>query len=174
MYKHINTGNSNSYERKGLLSAPIFMDNVACYGSEDKLIDCSYHTDTTEDNHNNDIWIECDVTDTVITLANTSGSLNNTTTMVALAMSAIALGIGILVIVFLTGCQVCRHKSKTHMNGRLVKLPNANTIYCGAFIISISVFTIRMMIQKVPEIIFKSRRKFTPNRLATQNLTCLM
>ena len=35
------------------------MDNVACYGSEDKLIECSYNSDTTEDTHDDDIWIDC-------------------------------------------------------------------------------------------------------------------
>ena len=37
------------------LSTPIFMDHVACFGFEDKLIDCSYHTDTSEDDHSADI-----------------------------------------------------------------------------------------------------------------------
>ena len=45
----------SAYEQKSVVSAPIFMDNVACYGSEDKLADCNYHTDTTEDKHKNDI-----------------------------------------------------------------------------------------------------------------------
>ena len=40
-------------------SGPIHIDNIACYGSEDKLIDCAYHTDTSEDRHAGDIWIDC-------------------------------------------------------------------------------------------------------------------
>ena len=36
------------------------MDNVGCYGTEDRLIDCAYHTDTSEDSHSGDVWIECD------------------------------------------------------------------------------------------------------------------
>ena len=36
------------------------MDNVGCHGTEDRLIDCTYHTDTSEDSHSGDIWIECD------------------------------------------------------------------------------------------------------------------
>ena len=112
-------GDSNSYGRKGIRSAPIFMDNVACYGSEEKLVDCSYHTDTNEDNHINDIWIECNVTVSVITSTNVNGnSNNNAPSMVALAMSIIALGISILVMVFLIGCLVYRHKSNTHMSSR--------------------------------------------------------
>ena len=38
------------------------MDDVACYGSEDKLTDCTYHTDTSEDVHDEDIWINCNPT----------------------------------------------------------------------------------------------------------------
>ena len=41
------------------LSTPIFMDNVACFGSEEKLIDCSYDTDTSEDDHSADIRVHC-------------------------------------------------------------------------------------------------------------------
>ena len=41
------------------LSTPIYMDNVGCHGTEDRLIDCAYHTDTSEDRHSGDIWIEC-------------------------------------------------------------------------------------------------------------------
>ena len=112
---HTNTsiGDSNSYGRKGILSAPIFMDNVACYGSEGKLVDCSYHTDTNEDNHINDIWIKCNVTVSVFTSANVNN--NDTSSTVALAMSMIALGISILVlVVLLIGYLVYRHKSNTH------------------------------------------------------------
>ena len=42
------------------LSTPIYMDNVGCHGTEDRIIDCAYHTDTSEDRHSGDIWIECD------------------------------------------------------------------------------------------------------------------
>ena len=40
------------------LSTPIFMDNVVCFGSEDKLIDCSYHSDTSENDHSTDIRVQ--------------------------------------------------------------------------------------------------------------------
>ena len=56
------TGAQSSYEREGVISAPIHMDTVACYGSENKLTDCTYHTDTSEDMHNKDIWINCNKT----------------------------------------------------------------------------------------------------------------
>ena len=35
------------------------MDNVACYGSEERLLDCAHDTDTIGDVHNNDIWVKC-------------------------------------------------------------------------------------------------------------------
>ena len=116
VHTNVSIGDSNSYGRKGILSAPIFMDNVACYGSEDKLVDCSYHTDTNEDNHINDIWIKCNVTVSVFTSANVNdNSNNNTSSTIALAMSMIALGISVLVlVVLLIGYLVYRHKSNTH------------------------------------------------------------
>ena len=96
------------------------MDNVACYGSEDKLINCSYHTDTTEDNHINDIWIECNMTDTstVITLPNVSDKSNNGSSIAPLALSLIALGISILVMVFMIDYIVYRHKRNSRTDGR--------------------------------------------------------
>ena len=41
------------------LSNPIHMDNVGCYGTENRLIDCAYNTDTREDTHTGDVWIDC-------------------------------------------------------------------------------------------------------------------
>ena len=35
------------------------MDNVGCYGTENRLIDCAYNTDTREDTHTGDVWIDC-------------------------------------------------------------------------------------------------------------------
>ena len=40
------------------LSTPIFMGNIGCQGTENKLIECGYHTDTSEDSHSGDIWID--------------------------------------------------------------------------------------------------------------------
>ena len=75
------------------------MDNVACFGSEDKLIDCSYHTDTTEDDHSNDIWINCDTTEQSTTEQSTDQS--QLTAIAGLGLSLILLVINIVVIVFL-------------------------------------------------------------------------
>ena len=58
-------GDQSSYEQEGVLGVPIHMDTVACYGSEDKLTDCTYHTDTSEDVHNEDIWINCNTISSV-------------------------------------------------------------------------------------------------------------
>ena len=127
-------GYSDSYERKGILSAPIFMDNVACYGSEQKLIDCTYHTDTTEDRHSNDIWINCNVTGAskpatqatsdTIEFTNPSAKIvtDESTTIPSifgLGLALIALSITILAIIFLIGyIIVYRHKNKPHTNSK--------------------------------------------------------
>ena len=39
------------------------MDNVACYGFESQLLDCNYHADTSEDEHSEDIWVNCGAKD---------------------------------------------------------------------------------------------------------------
>ena len=41
------------------ISTPIFMDTVACSGSESKLISCTYHRGTSEDEHSEDIRVHC-------------------------------------------------------------------------------------------------------------------
>ena len=113
------TGDTNSYGRKGILSAPIYMDNVACYGSEGKLMDCSYNTDATKEDHLNHIWIQCDTTPRVVE-ESSNEKPNCTTSVAALAIALIALGISILVIVFLIGSILCRHKCKTHTTDKYV------------------------------------------------------
>ena len=123
-------------QRKGILSAPIFMDDVGCYGSEDKLIDCSYHTDATKDEHINDVWITCnaneqatqatfdatqatfDATEIVSSSANKESTESTSTiSVVALAVVVIVLGISILVIIFLIDYIVCRHKRQSLSSG---------------------------------------------------------
>ena len=114
------------------------MDNVACYGTESKLIDCTYHTDTSEDEHSEDIWINCgmpaptsssstrvpdrrtttssptldppDPTSTNEKLDQTSHAAIST---VSLVVAFTALCISVLVIVFLIGyITVYKHKEK--------------------------------------------------------------
>ena len=106
------------------------MDNVACYGSEDKLIDCTYHTDTTEDDHSNDIWINCNVTGTSKTATfdiispsakTVTDESTNITPIIGLGVAFLGLSITILVIIFLIGYIVCRCKSKPHTISTWVK-----------------------------------------------------
>ena len=40
-------------------NGPIFMDDVACTGSESRLIDCVYDNDTNEDTHAEDAGVRC-------------------------------------------------------------------------------------------------------------------
>ena len=129
VWLHIIIGDYVAYQRKGILSSPIFMDNVACYGSENKLIDCSYNTDTTEDEHLNDIWINCnvasdkeqvtqatsDTTEVVSPSANTLTNESSTTTStVSLVVALIGLGISMVVIAFLIGYILYKRKRKTN------------------------------------------------------------
>ena len=69
------SGEQSWIEWRSGIQCPIHMDNVACYGSEDRLTDCTYHTDTSEDTHDNDIWIICGTQRT-----DSSGLPNNKTT----------------------------------------------------------------------------------------------
>ena len=110
----LTTGYSRSV-LKSILSALIFIDNVACYGNEDKLIDCTYHTDTSEfeDDHSDDIWLDCKnstTTSTDSTTTESSGQAGSpatdqneqsisTLSIVALVVALIAVGISILVII---------------------------------------------------------------------------
>ena len=104
------------------------MDNVACYGTESKLIDCTYHTDTSEDEHSDDIWINCGIPTSTSTPVNTptsdptdkqtSDKQLQITSTATLVVAFIALGISILlVIIFLIGCTY-KHKNKKLSNER--------------------------------------------------------
>ena len=93
------------------------MDNVACYGSEAKLIDCSYYMNTNEDDHINDIWIDCDATIDAVTSANSNETSTSTTSTIALAVALIALCISFLVTALLIGYILYSHKSKTPTQG---------------------------------------------------------
>ena len=40
-------------------SGPIHLDTVSCSGTEERLIDCSYDSDTREDSHSEDAGVFC-------------------------------------------------------------------------------------------------------------------
>ena len=40
-------------------SGPIWMDYVRCSGTEARLIECTYDSDTSEDSHNEDAGVQC-------------------------------------------------------------------------------------------------------------------
>ena len=56
---------SATFSNKRPLSIPMYMDNVGCYGTEAKLTDCAYDTDTSEDTHYGDVWIDCSMSSSV-------------------------------------------------------------------------------------------------------------
>ena len=89
------------------------MDNVACYGLEDKLIDCGYHTDTTEDEHSHDIWINCHTTEQ-------SSDQTTSTARAALAVSLVVLVVAVVsIVVFIIIVVVLfKYKIGTNMTER--------------------------------------------------------
>ena len=91
------------------------MDNVACYGSESKLVDCTYNTDTSEDEHSEDTWINCGTiaTDTTSTDTSTPAS-----TIVLAVLFGIMSVIGIIIISLLLGWLVYKHKNKKEGGAR--------------------------------------------------------
>ena len=112
------------------------MDNVACYGSEEKLIDCSYRTETSEGGHGDDVWIKCEITSPTadiskepeltpmsssdhlsptsnsdhLTPMSSSDQANNTTSTISLAVGQ---AVCILLIVLLTVSIVYLYKRKS-------------------------------------------------------------
>ena len=108
----------HTYKESGILSAPIHMDNVACYGSEDKLIDCSYRTETSEGGHGDDVWVKCEITSPTadiskepeLTPMSSSDQANNTTSTISLAVGQ---AVCILLIVLLTVSIVYLYKRKS-------------------------------------------------------------
>ena len=72
------------------------MDNVACYGSESQLLDCTHHTDTSEDVHSEDIWVNCDAKDSSDDSLRSDIKQNSASSTVALT---VALAVCLLVII---------------------------------------------------------------------------
>ena len=98
-------------------SAPIHIDNVACYGSEDKLIDCAYHTDTSEDTHAGDIWIDCSSSTVTSTATSASRSSDHTHADngkidTAVIVAVIAAVIGLLALVIIIAYIICNKQRK--------------------------------------------------------------
>ena len=89
------------------------MDNVACYGLENKLIDCSYHTDTTEDEHSHDIWINCHTTER-------SSDHTTCTSRAALAVSLVVLVFAVvsIVVFIIIAVVLFKYKKGTNMTER--------------------------------------------------------
>ena len=93
-------------------SGPIYIDNVACYGSEDKLIDCTYHTDTSEDTHAGDIWIDCSSTATSAGQSSDHSPADNGKIDTAVIVAVIAAMIGLLALVIIIAYIICNKQSK--------------------------------------------------------------
>ena len=98
------------------ISIPIYLDNVACHGTEDKLIDCTYHTDTSEDSHSDDIWIDCSNTSSTNAVESNTGSQKSgdadSEVDVGVIVAVIALALSIAIIFILVGYILFRKQGK--------------------------------------------------------------
>ena len=45
--------------RPGLNSQPVHLEHVACSGTELSLLDCSYTSDTGQNDHSKDVGVRC-------------------------------------------------------------------------------------------------------------------
>ena len=79
---------------QNVLSTPIVMNNVACFGSETKLIECNYRKGTSGDDHSDDIWVNCDASS-----PDRSTEQSSSSTSVTVILLAVLLCISILVII---------------------------------------------------------------------------
>jgi len=57
----MSTAGSTAYSKAsfGEGSGTIYLDNVICTGSESRLIDCSYDSDTSDCGHHEDAGVRC-------------------------------------------------------------------------------------------------------------------
>ena len=95
------------------ISTPIHMDNVACHGTEDKLINCTYHTDTSEDSHSEDIWIDCSSSSSINSIESQNSSDMESELDTGIIVAAVALILSIIVVISLVGYIICKKQSKT-------------------------------------------------------------
>lgn len=104
----------HQYKRR--IHSPIYLNNVACFGSETKLTECSYHTDTNADKHSEDIWVNCNIEKETSDKSylrehikwNFFGSLALLCAAVALCILMIATGLN-----FVSKCRKKKSKSTT-------------------------------------------------------------
>ena len=90
------------------------MDNIGCQGTENKLIECGYHTDTSEDSHSGDIWIDCSDSSTA-TNDESKSSSNDDAALEARTNAALALAVVTLIgfIVLVVSLVICtKHRQK--------------------------------------------------------------
>ena len=97
------------------------MDNVACYGPETKLIECDYHIDTSEDDHSEDIWINCGAgAEGTSSLENNGGS-GQSSSSASVVVLAILLCISILVIIAMVVVAFLVYKRLNKRNNNITR-----------------------------------------------------
>ena len=107
------TGKRSRIPGTNALSTPIFMDNIGCQGTENKLIECGYHTDTSEDSHSGDIWIDCSDSSSITTNDESKSSSNDVAALEARTNAALTLTVVIPICFILLGIVfiICIKKS---------------------------------------------------------------
>ena len=86
---------------QNVLSTPIVMNNVTCFGSEAKLIECNYRKDTSGDDHSEDIWVNCDASSPDRSTKQSSSSTSVTVVVLVVLLCVSILVIIITVVAFL-------------------------------------------------------------------------
>jgi len=75
------------------------MDNVACFGSEAKLINCSYHSDTSEDDHSADVLVHCALESETITPDSQITTVDTARQESVLTVSVVSLSVALIICV---------------------------------------------------------------------------
>ena len=98
------------------------MDNVGCYGTEEKLIDCAYHTNTSGDKHSGDVWIDCSSAEGSCDNANNIETCDQmaASSDIAIIVALVSLVGLIVLVVALVGYILYTRKSKLQQGMRCV------------------------------------------------------
>ena len=85
---------------QNVLSMPIVMNNVTCFGSEAKLIECNYRNDTSGDDHSEDVWVNCDASSPDRSTEQSSSSTSVTVVVLLLYISILVIIITVVAFLF--------------------------------------------------------------------------
>ena len=96
---------------------PISMTLVACYGSEERLIDCDYHEYTDDRNYSTDVSISCHSSTSDSPAAGSNNSTSNNPTAGSNGVSIASLTVAVIcavAVVILVAILIVRRKKKKY------------------------------------------------------------